>query len=80
MIESVRRGDPTNRIASPPVFPLKNKKTIAQLCAMVFYLNAMISLGVQPMILHSFSKVIMVMFFPFFRESNVLLSIPPFKS
>ena len=32
------------------------------------------------MILQSFSNVTMVMFLPFFSESKVLLSIPPFKS
>lgn len=35
------------------------------------YLNAITSLGVQPMILHSFSKVSIVMFRFFLRESSV---------
>ena len=43
-------------------------------------MNSTISLGVQPIILHSFSRVAMVMFPFFFKESNVLLSIPLFSS
>lgn len=35
------------------------------------YLKDTTSFGVQPMILHSFSKVSMVMFPPFLRESSV---------
>ena len=37
------------------------------------------SLGVQPMMRHSFSNVIIVIFLFFFRESSVLLSIPFFN-
>ncbi len=42
-------------------------------------MNSIISLGVHSIIVHSFSKVRRVMFFPFFKLSRVLLSIPDFK-
>jgi len=44
------------------------------------YLNDTTSSGVQPMILHSFSSVIIVMFLFFLRESSVWLSMPLCKS
>ncbi len=46
----------------------------------LYSVNFTMSFGVQPMILHSFSKVSSVMFLFFFRESKVLLSIPAFRS
>ena len=51
---------------------LRSKETAATgTDASSHYLNAITSLGVQPMILHSFSKVSMVMFPFFLRESSV---------